>query len=65
MLHLVVGCGHQIECCQGSIADLMKIGNISVRESVINSILRDILTSLTILHEKKIVHIDIKPGSLS
>ena len=43
----------------------MKRGNISVRESVINSILRDILTSLTILHDKRIVHIDIKPGSLS
>lgn len=41
----------------------MKKGNISVQESVIKSILRDILTSLTILHGKKIVHIDIKPGT--
>ena len=55
----------QIECCQGSVIDLIKKEQIRVCESMLRRLIFDISTGLKILHSKQIVHLDIKPGNLA
>eukprot|EP00948_MAST-09A_sp_MAST-9A-sp1_P002937 g2937.t1 len=58
-LHIVM------ECCEaGSVADLMAIMEITLKEDTIAPICASVLLGLKMLHEKKVYHRDIKAGNI-